>query len=250
MKTKYSIIALAVLLLSQSEAFAWPPGGFGPGWSFSRVPGGRAWRTIPGNGVFAGDVALTYDANKDGKITAKDKNKAYLPLKTRTPGMSLWGKNLLRLGFEATAILPAPHPNNHRQPGFQDYKTIASLEISGINLLARSGKFVSFEEEYNACGRVKVWLDASRTRLLLDSGDYRHRRVEWLLAEGPVPAYIYVETTAPGRAGSAFRLTASVDDSNQNIILDDVLGRKTAYDHIILNAVPGYSSVISSYGAK
>lgn len=250
MKTKYSLITLVALLLSHSEAFAWPPGGFGPGWSFSRVPGSRAWRTMPGNGVFAGDVTLTFDANKDGKISPKDNNKAYLPLKTRTPGTSLWGKDLLKIGFDAIAIQPAPHVTYHRNPGFQDYKTTASLEINGINLLARSGKFASFEEEYNACGRVKVWLDASRTKLLLDSGDYRLRRVEWLLAEGPVPAYVYVEATVPGRAGSAFRLTASVDDSNQNIILDEVLGRRTAYDHVIINAVPNYGNVAPSLGSK
>jgi hypothetical protein len=241
MKTKYSIITLAILLLSQSEAFAWPPGGFGPGWSFSRVPGSRAWRTTPGNGVFAGDVTLTFDANNDGKINAKDNGKSYLPIKTRTPGLPLWGNGLLKLSFDAISIQPAPNANYHRNPGFKDYKTVASLEISGINLLARSGKFSSFENEYDACGRVKVWLDAGRTKLLLDSGDYRLRRVEWLLAEGPVPEFLYVEATSPGRSGAAFRLTGSVDDSNQNLVLDNVLGRRTAFDHIIVSAVPARS---------
>jgi hypothetical protein len=239
MKPKYSLTSLTVLLLSISSVYAWPPGGFGPGWSFNRVLGARAWRTVPGNGVFAGDVTLTFDANKDGKITAKDNNKAYLPLKTRTPGLSLHGKGLLKVEFEALAIQPPLYANYHRNPSFQDYKTVAGLEINGINLLQRSGKFVSFEEEYNACGRVKVWLDAGRTNLLLDSGDYRHRRVEWLLAEGQVPKYVYVEAVVPGRTGSAFRLTASIDDSNQNVVLDDLVGRRTAYDHLIFNAAPG-----------
>ena len=238
MKMKPIPILLLVVTLAAMNANAWPPGGFGPGWNFNKIPGGQAWRGPIGNGVFAGVVQLTFDANGDGKVTVHDKSRSFVHQKVQTPGIPLLGKGLEPVMFEAEAIQPAPSPNATRSPTFNDHKTVVTLEIQGLNLMNRSGKFESFEDEHEKCGRILIWLDSRRETLLLDSGDYRQRQVEWLLAEGPVPQALYVEAITPGQAGGTFRLTATIDDSNQSALKDKLFGLRPGHDHLLMSAAP------------
>jgi hypothetical protein len=235
MKSNRVLFTLVLLATSVITASAWPPGGFGPSWSFGRIPGGRNWRSTPSSGIFAGNVLLFYDANKDGKVDLKDTNKAYVAKKSLPPGLSLPRGRLLKVGFEAVSSAPVADEKTVRNPGYQDYKTVAGLEIAGINLMTRSGKFSTPEEERAACGRILVWLDASRSTLIMDSADVNRRSVVWYLSQGPVPQFLYVEAVSTGHSGGVFRLTASVDDSNQSYLMDKLFGRRTAYDHIIVN---------------
>jgi len=234
MKSTLSLLLLSMLICIPLTVSAFPPGGFGPGWNFSKVPGARAWRGAPGNGVFAGDVTLLYDINLDGKIDLRDNQKAYAVQKSTTPGLFLRRGELLKVGFDAVASQPAS--KLERDPSFKNYKTVVGLEIKGINLMVASGKFATIEEEIAACGRVLVWLDSSRKTLLLDSAVSAMRRVEWHLSEGTVPPFLYVEAVSAGRPGAAYRLTGSVDDSNQHPLMDKFFGLRTAYDHLIINS--------------
>ncbi len=58
---------------------------------------------------------------------------------------------------------------------------VVALELAGINRGDRSGNFASLEEELANTSQVRVWRDAKRTQLLLDSRDPNRRRVEWLI---------------------------------------------------------------------
>jgi hypothetical protein len=60
-------------------------------------------------------------------------------------------------------------------------EAVVSLEVVGINRSVRSGEFASFEEEAAQTSRVRVWKDAEKRVLLLDSHDPARRRVEWTL---------------------------------------------------------------------
>lgn len=56
---------------------------------------------------------------------------------------------------------------------------VIALEVVGINRSDPSGLFDSLEQEVANTSRVRVWRDAARTELLLDSADPNLRRVEW-----------------------------------------------------------------------
>ncbi len=245
MKASNTLFTIALIAFSVTAMSA-PPAtpGVGSASSISRGLAGRLpgsnrpgiWNKRPSSGIFAGDVVLFYDANHDGEVDLKDTNKAYAVIKSSTPGLTLRRGVLLKVGFSATARQPWPDTKLVRSPEFRDYKTVAGLEIKGINMMTKSGKFASLKDEIATCGRVLVWLDASRSVLMLDSANQSRRHVEWHLSEGPVPQFVYLEVVAAGRTGGAFRLTGSVDDSNQHVLADKFFGLRTAYDHLIINA--------------
>ncbi len=67
---------------------------------------------------------------------------------------------------------------------------VVSMEIAGINRHAVSGEFESFQDEVSRVGRVRIWTDASRKTLLLDSADPQRRYIEWVLDSELFPANI------------------------------------------------------------
>lgn len=87
---------------------------------------------------------------------------------------------------------------------FQGY-AVVSFEIIGVNRGSPTGEFASFEEEQAAVGRVRVWKDAERKTLLLDSADPNKRVVEFSVeamrypANLPmaIPRTLYVEGVKP-----------------------------------------------------
>ena len=80
-------------------------------------------------------------------------------------------------------------------------EVVVSIEVEGINRGHRSGEFGSIEEELASTSHVRVWSDASKSQLLLDSSNMNLRYHEWIVDEtvypanlpGIVPRTVYVE---------------------------------------------------------
>lgn len=91
---------------------------------------------------------------------------------------------------------------------------VLTLEVAGINRAVSSGRFESFEQEVTSTGRIRVWRDASRRHLLLDSADPERRFVEFVADEthypfnlpGVFPRTVYVEgvSVAPALRGRGY----------------------------------------------
>lgn len=89
------------------------------------------------------------------------------------------------------------------RPYHLDFKgrAVVSIQVGGINRAAKSGLFASPDEERASVGHIKVWSDASRSNLLLDSRDPARRVHEWTIDDykypanvpGIVPRSLYVE---------------------------------------------------------
>ncbi len=60
-----------------------------------------------------------------------------------------------------------------------DGEVVVTLEVEGINRSDKSGAFASFEEEVASMGHIRVWKDASKKELLIDSRDPAKRVVEF-----------------------------------------------------------------------
>jgi len=96
---------------------------------------------------------------------------------------------------------------------------VVSMEVCGLNRGNQSGAFASFEEEQATVGRIRVWQDSERKKLLLDSGDPGKRTVEFVVpsmrypANLPmaIPRTVYVEGVKPsGKYLGDLRLLAVV----------------------------------------
>lgn len=82
-----------------------------------------------------------------------------------------------------------------------DGKAVVSIQVDGINRAHKSGQFASSDEEQASVGHIKVWRDASRRELILDSQDPTRRVYEWSIDDskypknvpGIVPRTLYVE---------------------------------------------------------
>ncbi|HSJ03695.1 MAG TPA: hypothetical protein VK956_14640, partial [Verrucomicrobium sp.] len=127
---------------------------------------------------------------------------------------------------------------------------VVGLEICGINRAAESGEFRSFEEEQQAVGRVRVWRDAARTELLLDSGNPQMRLIEFAISSDRYPANLpsiiprsfYVEGVKPSGAYLGdIRLLATVSHRGKGETTRGVDTPspplklfRTAFDHILL----------------
>lgn len=128
---------------------------------------------------------------------------------------------------------------------------VIGFEVNGINRASADGLFSSFEEEQRAVGRIRVWRDATKQELLLDSGDPNKRLVEFSVdamrypANLPniIPRTIYVEgVRQSGAYLGDLRLLATVShrekgeapntqiDRAQNPVLKRF---RTAFDHIL-----------------
>jgi hypothetical protein len=73
-----------------------------------------------------------------------------------------------------------------------DFKgeAVVTLEVAGINRGDKSGSFDSLESELSSSGQVRIWRDASKTELLIDSRDPSKRFHEWVVDDGKYPANI------------------------------------------------------------
>lgn len=67
-------------------------------------------------------------------------------------------------------------------------EVVVTVEVAGINRGDRSGEFGSIDEELSSTGRIRVWSNAAKTELLLDSGDINKRYHEWIMDQTVYPA--------------------------------------------------------------
>lgn len=248
-----AICALLAVLSFASSANAqwggWAPG-FSPGW---QGYGGPGWGWGPGYGMgypygywnyphpvspFIGRVKIEGDVNYSTTIDGVDAalgNEA-----KRNPNGLIIGAG------EMTKLLLTCEPNADRQSTVGEPKVrlpfpvlVASLELRGINLADKKGRFASFEEEVAACGHVLVWLDHTKRYLLLDSSDPARRRVEWPYASSVPPERVFVEGLSPTQPGSAFIVTMELDDSNRHGLCK-IFGEPAIWDRQMISVqVPG-----------
>jgi|GEM_PF-2049433 len=213
----------------------WGPGwgSWGPGWSW---PGGSWNWQEPTNPI--GRVKIEGDVNYSGKIDNLDIYMGNEP--KRNPYGLIIGAG------EMTKLILTCQPNAYRQPNVGEpkvrmdfYKLVSILEVRGVNLADRKGRFATFEEEIANSGRVLVWLDHTRRYLLLDSSDPTRRRVEWPWASSVLPERVFVEAVETTQPGAALIVTLELDDSNVTGIRR-IFGEPAMWDRQMISVkVPG-----------
>ena len=118
-----------------------------------------------------------------------------------------------------------------------DGEAVLTLEVAAINRDAASGKFDSFEKEVAATGRIRVWKNADRKELLLDSGDPNRRFVEWVADHRAYPAnlpsiyprFFYVEGVKPSpKHKGDLRILVTISHRNKGESRESAYGRWVA----------------------
>lgn len=139
------------------------------------------------------------DMNHDGTISNVDPadNGAF---EATPPGMILGVKEMTRV-----IIRLIPYRIDF------DGEVVVTLEVEGINRSAKSGEFASLDEELASMGHIRVWRDATKKDLLLDSRDPAKRVVEFATQYKTypynlpleVPRFVFVEgvSTSPIHTG-------------------------------------------------
>lgn len=134
-------------------------------------------------------IDIDGDMNYDGVIDngdPADNGKQ----QTTPPGLQVGVEELSKMVLRFKAY----------DPDYEGELTLR-LELSGINREEPSGRFSSLAEENNSTGRVRVWKDAKKSVLLLDSSDANKRVFEWIGdrekirtgGPGGFPRTVYVE---------------------------------------------------------
>lgn len=138
-----------------------------------------------------------------------------------------------------------------------DYQgdVVVTIEVAGINRAAPSGRFESFAEERASVGRIRVWKDAGKEKLLLDSGNPDLLVHEFVMdatkypanLPGTVPRTLYVEgvsqsgayvgdlrvlTTTSHRERGRTPKTFAEDRKNQ------LKTFRTTFDHMLFTVTP------------
>ena len=85
------------------------------------------------------------------------------------------------------------------------------LDVSGINRTVESGEFESLDDEIASMGQVRVWSDAYKTELLVDSADPNLRRRIWTAEDGQPPTFFYVEGVRPSTTEGDVRVLVSLE---------------------------------------
>lgn len=149
-----------------------------------------------------------------------------------------------------------------------DYEgaAVVTMEVVGINRGDKTGEFASLDEEIAQTSQVRVWADAGKRKLLLDSQDPARRWVEWSIESESYPANIpnivprtvYVEgVSANGSYPGDCRVLVTVSHRGKNEAAPPVeYGGKTivapekkeenkffkrfrtSFDHILVTVTP------------
>ncbi|WP_294396859.1 hypothetical protein [Prosthecobacter sp.] len=185
---------------------------------------------------------ISADTNYDGLLDSVDSD-AGINVKRNPPGLVVGTRELARVDLSVIHNASRQTASQPGSPGspklkFLYYKTAAILDLRPINLGDRRGNFKSFEEEQSRAGRMRVWLDASRTTLLLDSADAGKRRVEWPAASSLPPKHVYVEGVSVGDSGTVMMLTLLLDNNNLSPTADKLFGEKACWDAMMFSVWP------------
>jgi len=157
-------------------------------------------------------IDIDADLNMDGVIRQGDPQDGGA-FETTPPGL------ILGVG-EMTKIVMTVIPY---RVDFQG-DVVVGLEVSGINRASETGVFSSFADEQKSVAHVRVWRDAERKELLLDSADPDKRLKEFSISSNRYPANlpsaiprtVYVEgVKAAGKYLGDLRLLATVSHRDQ-----------------------------------
>ncbi|MGJ8642148.1 MAG: hypothetical protein ACSHX9_01970 [Luteolibacter sp.] len=138
-----------------------------------------------------------------------------------------------------------------------DYQgnVVVTIEVAGINRSVASGRFESFEEELASVGRIRVWQDAKKSKLLLDSGNSNKMTHEFIMdaskypanLPGTVPRTLYVEgVSSSGAYAGDVRLLTTVSYREEGTTAESypesrkkaIKQFRTTFDHILFTVTP------------
>lgn len=211
-----------------------------------------------GNGLLAGDEFAPVDVNSRGLETQMDlpgsfhkyygqNSNYYLDRERKVAKLDVDGD----LNYDGTISNEDPADNGAFQntpPGLVvgvgeltklvvrlspyriDYQgdVVVTIEVAGINRADASGRFETFEDEQASVGRIRVWEDANKTKLLVDSGKSDKMVHEFIMdaakypanLPGTVPRTLYVEGVRPSGAYSGdLRLLTTVSSRDKGATL-------------------------------
>jgi hypothetical protein len=194
---------------------------------------------------------LDGDFNYDGVIDNYDPGDNGLAQVT-SPGMVLGKGEMTRMVIRLS-------------PYQLDIDTRVRFEFSacGVNRGDKTGRFESLEQELSAVGHVRIWADAGKTKLLIDSSKADQRVFNLILPNlNPentmaVPRAVYVEGIKPsGTFSGDIRLLVRIvdvraDEAGQKRGLAKLIagvGFRPSYDHVILTVAdrPHAKSLVSA----
>jgi hypothetical protein len=167
---------------------------------------------------------LDADFNGDGVVDNTDKTDNGL-VQTTPPGL------ILHVGEVQRAVIRA-----YRYPKVYRGELMVAISVDNINRAEKSGDFSSRNAEIANAGGIRVWEDAQKTRLLLDSRNPEERIHPWMIQFGVptgVPSVVFVEGVAPSQFSGDIRLMVSARPVTKPPQPDWVY-----YDHILLTVEP------------
>jgi hypothetical protein len=132
---------------------------------------------------------------------------------------------------------------------------VVTIEVAGINRASKTGTFANFEEEQASVGRIRVWQDASKSKLLLDSGKSDRLIYEFVLDSaqypanlpGVVPRTFYVEgVRSSGEFTGDVRLLTTVSCRKPGTTAEGYAQERqswiktfrTSFDHMLFTVRP------------
>ena len=230
-KLQLTACAVACVLMAGVANVNAQYGGFGFGLGY-----------FPSQDRSLGTVKISGDTNYDGLLDYGDLD-ANINLKRNPPGLVVGTRELARVDLSVVHNASLQTSNFPGSPGspklkFLYYKTSVILDLRPVNLGHRRGNFKSFEDEQSRSGRMRIWLDPSRTTLLLDSADPGKRRVEWPASSSLPPKHVYVEGVSVGDSGTVMMLTLLLDNNNLSPTADKLFGEKACWDAMMLSVWP------------
>ncbi|MFC5453469.1 hypothetical protein [Prosthecobacter fluviatilis] len=138
-------------------------------------------------------IDLDADMNQDGNLSNTDPADGG-SFEATPPGMILGVGELTRI-----VIRVIPYRVDF------DGHVVVSLEAEGINRGDRTGEYATLDDEMASMGHIRVWRDAGKKQLLLDTRDPAKRLVEFTTSYKTypynlpltVPRYVFVEGVRP-----------------------------------------------------
>lgn len=217
------------------------------GWQSGRQWGLQNLGSFPpyGNGWFGvsngrqinplGKMSISADLNRDGFISTRGDNNT----KVTPPGLLIGTNEMTKL---LLSCIPDPTslPPKVGSPkvNMKYHKLALILDIRGVDLGVKSGKFKSLDREIEKCGRILVWADKTRQHLLLDSSDPLRRRLVWAYADSVPLPHVYVEGAQAAQPGGSYLITWELDDSFGQNAFQRFFGEPAVWDRLMVSVRP------------